>query len=111
MTANETIRQLARENERLHNELADAFGRGQLMAIAAVRYCLGRQSYIVSDCVDWLEQVWATLTPETQTTIKRDVEEAFEHDEKVRYVGAGGYRPLGMDCDRAQWERARRLWE
>lgn len=110
MTANETIRQLARENERLHNELYAAFGRGQLMAIAAVRFCLGRQSYIVCDCGDWLEQVWATLTPETRAIIKRDIEEAFALDERARAEGAG-YRPLGMDCDRQQWERARRLWE
>ena len=110
MTANETIRQLARENERLRNELADAFGRGQLMAIAAVRYCLGRQSYFVGDCVDWLEQAWATLTPETKVIIKRDIEEAFALDERARAEGAG-YKPLGMDCDRQQWVRARRLWE
>lgn len=110
MTASDTTRKLTRENERLRNELADAFGRGQLMAIAAVRYCLGRQSYIVGDCVDWMEQVWPSLYPETQTVIKRDIEEAFRRDDDDRIDGRE-HKAMGMDCDRAQWERARRLWE
>lgn len=29
-------------------------GHDHLMVIAATRYCLGRMSYIVSDCADWL---------------------------------------------------------
>lgn len=32
------------------------WGRSDLMATAAVRYCLGRCSYIVGDCVDWLHE-------------------------------------------------------
>ena len=34
------------------------YGRADLMAIAAVRYCLGRMSYIVGDCADWLIAEW-----------------------------------------------------
>ena len=29
------------------------------MALAAVRYCLGRMSYIVGDCCEWLPRVAA----------------------------------------------------
>ena len=30
----------------------------QLMAMAAVRYCLGRSSYIVGACVEWVRENW-----------------------------------------------------
>ena len=78
---------------------AEPYGRDDLMAVAAVRYCLGRASYIVGDCCDWLVDTWPLLRPSAQTVIRRDVEEAFQHD------------ALGMDIDRQQWERVRRLWE
>lgn len=85
------------------------YGRDQLMVTAAVRYCLGRMTYIVSDCADWLIAIWPTLHDNTRTIIQRDIEEAFARDDEARADGRE-YKPLGMDCDRAQWERVRRLW-
>ena len=85
------------------------FGRDDLMAIAAVRYCLGRQSYIVGDCVDWLIRWWPHLAEGCRKVIARDVNEAFAKDDEARECG-DTYRPLGMDMDRQQWERARALW-
>jgi hypothetical protein len=87
-----------------------AWGRADLMALAAVRYCLGRQSYIVSDCCDWLPTVWQALQPGMRETIARDIEEAFARDDEARERG-DQYMPLGMDMDRAQWAAVRRLWE
>lgn len=84
-------------------------GRSGLMPIAAVRYCLGRSSYIVGDCVDWLLKVWPDLTDSTRNIIKRDIEEAFAADDKDRETG-GSYKRLGWDCDRRDWERVRALW-
>jgi hypothetical protein len=86
------------------------YGRDDLMAIAAVRYCLGRMTYIVSDCADWLIGSWPDLKPSAQKIIQRDVEETFQRDDEYRATG-GEHRPLGMDCDRDQWERVRRLWK
>lgn len=86
------------------------WGRGDMMAIAAVRYCLGRQSYIVSDCVDWLMGCWTSLNDRCRNVIARDIDEAFAHDDEARARG-DKYRPLGMDMDRQQWERARALWQ
>jgi len=34
------------------------YGRDHMMVIAAVRYSIGRMSYIVSDCVDWIIANW-----------------------------------------------------
>ena len=85
------------------------YGRADLMAIAAVRYCLGRMSYIVGDCADWLIAEWGQIEDGARRTIQRDVEEAFARDDDARAMG-NEYKPLGTDCDRASWERVRELW-
>ncbi len=74
--------------------------------LGATRYYLGRMSYAVSDYCDLLIQSWGDIPKNTQKLIERDIEEAFTRDEERE----GGYSPLGMDCDKQQWERVRRLW-
>ena len=73
-------------------------GRGQLMALAAVRYCLGRSSYIVGDCADWLITIWPELSVDTRAIIRRDIEDAFNQDDLSRAL-LDSYKPLGDDCD------------
>ena len=87
-----------------------AWGRDDLMTIAAVRYCLGRRTYIVGDCVDWMREHWHAWTPNMRSVIQRDVEEEFRRDDEARARG-DEYKPLGMDMDRKEWERARLLWK
>lgn len=89
---------------------AHAWGRGDLMAIAAVRYCLGRQTYIVGDCADWLIAVWTRLSESARKTIQRDVAAEFARDDEARERNAA-HKPLGADFDRADWERVRALWK
>lgn len=86
------------------------FDGNEQMVIAATRYCLGRMTYIVSECCDWLIKIWPELSIEVQTVIRRDIEEAFARDDEAREFSMQ-YFPLGMDCDRQQWERVRRLWQ
>lgn len=81
-----------------------------LMVIAATRYCLGRMTYIVGDCADWLIKIWPLLSDKTRAIVQRDVEEAFARDDADREAGSK-YHALGHDCDRQQWERVRQLWE
>ena len=73
------------------------------------RYCLGRMTYIVSDCANWLIKIWPLLSPSTQRIVRLDIEEAFERDDADREAGRT-YKALGHDCDRKQWERVRALW-
>jgi len=80
-----------------------------LMIIAAFRYCLGRMTYIVSECASWLIKTWPTLSQQTQNIIQRDIEEAFARDDEDREAGRD-YKALGHDCDRAEWMRVRKLW-
>ena len=89
--------------------MKNPYGRGELMAIAAVRYCIGRQSYIVGDCVDWLIEGWPALQESTRNIIQRDIDRAFDSDDQNRIDGLE-YKALGMDIDRAEWERVRALW-
>lgn len=79
-------------------------------AIWAFRYCLGRRTYAVADCVTWLVHSWPLLNDDAKTIIRRDLEEAFERDDRDLKEGANRYS-LGMDMDRREWERVRRLWK
>ena len=81
-------------------------------AIWATRYCLGRMTYAVGQCVEWLIHVWPDLREDVRAIIRRDIEEAFAEDDRDREKlnGASGYRRLGMDMDRREWERVRKLW-
>lgn len=87
-----------------------AWGRGDLMAIAAVRYCLGRQTYIVGDCAAWLIAAWPHISESARKTIRRDVDEEFARDDEARLRNAA-HKPLGADFDRVDWERVRALWK
>lgn len=79
------------------------------VAVWAVRYCLGRMTYVSGECAEWVVRHWAQLSDETRNVIRRDVDEAFEADDKARACGAQ-IKPLGWDCDRREWERVRALW-
>jgi len=105
----EAISDMDARPERSGRSMNNPYGRDGLMAIAAVRYCLGCMSYIVGDCVDWLAEAWPELQESTRKTIQRDIEEAFKMDDEWREAGNKTGR-LGMDMDRAEWGRARRLW-
>lgn len=85
------------------------WGRDDLMAIAAVRYCLGRRTYIVGDCSEWLVAQWPNICKRAQIIIERDIEREFKDDDEARANG-DAHKPLGDDCDRREWEKVRTLW-
>ena len=87
-----------------------AWGPGQFVVVATFRYCLGRQTYIVQECADWLLLHWPVIEQPVRNLIQRELERAFEQDDRARAGDAQGYKPLGWDCDREQWERVRSLW-
>ena len=93
----------------LPNNGLGAWGRDDMMAIAAVRYCIGRMTYITGDCGEWLLQQWPNIRPSARAVIQRDIDEAFARDDEARESG-DSYRPLGCDCDRAEWQKVRELW-
>ena len=85
------------------------WGRDEFMVIAAVRYCIGRKTYVVSDCVDWLIANWKNFEKSTRDVIRGDLEWSFEEDDRDR-AEKREHKKLGFDMDRRQWERVRALW-
>lgn len=67
---------------------ADWMDNEQIL-ICAVRYCLGRHSYVVAECIHWVRQAWPTLSQGTRHTIRKDVETYVQREED--------------DADRAVW--------
>ena len=62
----------------------------------AVRYCIGRMTYMPGLVTDWIMQhCHGLLTEKTLFVMKRDIDEAKEHD------------GLGMDCDVETWRKFR----
>ena len=79
--------------------------------LGAARYYLGRMSYAVSDFCDLLRRTWPRLPARVRLLIRRDVEERIAADDAARGDGRSAMTlPLGMDCDREQWQRVRALW-
>lgn len=62
------------------------------MVMAAVRYCLGRATYIVADCIEWIKLHWCIFEPSTRETIIKEIREAIEEDN------------VGMKQDRHEWQ-------
>lgn len=80
------------------------------LLVSATRYMLGRKSYAVALHCDALAEAWPQLSSWARQTIRRDVERAFRRDDWARAEGKERL-PLGMDCDRASWEKVRRAWQ
>lgn len=51
-----------------------------LMVLAAFRYCLGRETYIVSECVNWLCEFWEDIQKPTQDRIISETMDALDAD-------------------------------
>jgi hypothetical protein len=49
----------------------------EIMVTCALRYCLGRKSYVVGSCIEFIKQVWDQLPKSSQGVITRDILEAF----------------------------------
>ena len=71
----------------------------------SVRYRLGRMSYAVSDCTDWLIKNWQEIPEGTRTTIMNDVESQFKMEQRCPQS-----KPLGDDMDRRRWLQVAELW-
>lgn len=78
--------------------------------LGAFRYYCGRRTYAVSNFCAMLVRAWPVLPSTTRRLIQRDLEDEFARDDAAREMKDSNFRPLGDDCDRAQWGRVRALW-
>ena len=72
--------------------------------ICAVRYALGRMSYIVSDVCEYVRFKKDELSDECKKIIARDIKDEYQF-----YHRQG--KTLGMECDEADWIRLARILE
>ena len=69
-----------------------AFGYNDLMVTSAHHYCLGRRTYIVSVCVDWLKENWHLFQQNTRNMIVDETKWAILKD------------VAGDECDVELWK-------
>ena len=78
----------------------------QTLAIQSLRYCMGRMTYAVSDCIEFIRQHWQDLTPNTKRVIIRDLDVELEsHEDDVK--SGKEYCRLGSAFDYQAWKNLR----
>ena len=81
------------------------------LIIGTTRYYLGRMTIAANHFAKYeLAKAWPLIPPYTRAILQRDIEEAFQRDDKARADGLQ-YFSLGMDCDRAAWQTVRNHWQ
>jgi hypothetical protein len=89
---------------------------GQLMVLAAHRYCLGRQSYIVGSCQEWLTAYWTQFETGTQQVIVRDTVEALMEGtagssyDVITWVRFGQWAFDQLDDKSRSWVKNTTMW-
>lgn len=69
------------------------FEETELLQLAAFRYCLGRRSYIVDPCCEYLIKNWDSFLKSTQNIIREEITQAIVT------------KNCGMSCDEACWQK------
>ena len=69
----------------------------QWMIYQSFRYCLGRQTYVVSTFVDWAMENWTEIPEHDRFLIEKEIEEELDRYEK------GIQHALGGKMDREKW--------
>lgn len=72
---------------------------GEWQLFNSFRYCLGRQTYAVSECVETILEVWPELSSKVQDLMYKETQEAIKKDQ------------AGAAMDRRQWLRVAERWE
>lgn len=87
-----------------------------MLWIAATGYYLGRMTADVGEFCANLIGHWEKLDEATRQIIARDILDEFERDDRMREGWHNSTdphdrkplcMPLGMDCDRREWEKVR----
>jgi hypothetical protein len=75
---------------------------GSIMVTAALRYSLGRHTYVPGAVQDWISLHWDSLDSNTKVVIVRDVFEYIYDEKRSRYQSASG--AIGQ-YDLSTWEK------
>lgn len=69
----------------------------ELMLISAVRYALGRRTYIVAETARYVRGKLGMVKDATLVVLLHDI------DERIAWSERSGMSGLGDECDRAEW--------
>jgi hypothetical protein len=75
---------------------------GGIMVTAALRYALGRHTYVPGAVQDWISLHWDSLDSNTKVVIVRDVFEHIYDEKRSKYASASG--AIGQ-YDLSTWEK------
>lgn len=67
-----------------------------VLIVSAVRYAMGRATYVVGETCDIVKKHLAVLTPEQKQMLARDIEDEIKRAEREGKI-------LGMSLDHAEW--------
>lgn len=82
----------------------------EYMIMSTVDRALGSRTIAAMTFVQDLERHWEAIPVRVRDYIQRVVEERFVIDDEKRAAGLMEFLPLGMDCDRREWEKLRARW-
>lgn len=57
-----------------------------LMLTCAIRYCLGRHTYVVGCAEEWIKKFWGELKEGERAVIRRDIQQQIEMEERPPVV-------------------------
>ncbi|NDC96518.1 hypothetical protein EB118_07890 [bacterium] len=82
---------------------------GSIMVMSALRYSLGRHTYVPGAVQDWISDNWDSLDSNTKTVIVRDV---FEHIYDTNRINNLKLEPM-FEYDLQSWENfaIQRYWQ
>ena len=78
----------------------DCDTNGSIMVVAALRYALGRHTYVPGAVQDWISLYWNSLDSNTKIVILRDVFEHLYDDSRP-----SAYRTSMTDYDLSTWRK------
>jgi hypothetical protein len=88
------------------NKMIDMTHDAESMAVCAIRYTIGRQSYIVSDGQRWAIE-WGRKSGWVRRTITRDLQEAIDRCDDAHAADREAFA-LGSRFDEEGWRNVMR---
>jgi hypothetical protein len=90
------------------------------LLIDACRYNAGRSTGYAAGFAEHLAELWPRLPLRARQQLRHDLQQLFARDDEARAQEARGDwaglnpnepLPLGMDMDRAAWDKVRQAWQ
>jgi hypothetical protein len=76
---------------------------GGIMVTCAVRYALGRKTYVPSVIQEWIKTYWDNLNNNTKSVVVRDVFEYLYENYRAR--NDAQFLDIVSDYDASEWEK------